>query len=720
MATGTRPRPAVEFTHDFGFDTHEDNSRPALPSVLEELPLGNIQNISKPTIEALTIELGNLHIHSPTKENLYEQQRHQYQLQTTTKIRGRKPRPQLEASTFQAPLPTQYEEEDSFCDSARRSSGVSIASHKSEETQTHNPLAISIPDLPSNPEQLSKHQAGQFEWVLSIPAARRDSAEGDRRLDSFAGDDDGRSPREEVRRLLFGCNLVQTKTQSEGSLGDGDDTPANVFTLLATRIESEEEKLGCVHEAAAADEQETMADTTIIRLTEAQVDEAEARMSEVTLNSKNNDIMEQLIALPPARPTSRIEDSVEALDKLEEELEALNEVTRLDGVLSPETSKASAPARSIDSVAPKTAPLKRTSSIAGRSGASTVRVRGGVERSSSIRKSTSMTFTKDEEKPAAAKSTASRRSIVTRPASLLPPKAPARSSKPPTVPTFALPGEAVARRLKEQREARLSRQISPEQAAAVAEAYSPSKPHAKSSKPPTRPTFELPGEAISRRKREEREAKLRAQEEEERKRREFKARPVRHSINPGSYPRGTVASRARQGHSGTAGGQSEAGESSAAGPASGAAAVAAATPGTAKKRHSMAVPSTTPRASLSIRGRSELAVDSAAATSRATSSTGSAHGAAAGSVISVSKRSNLSAEEAQQQKVRGREIFQRDNSYVTERERERREREAATARARQEAAERSRQLSREWAEKQKGKSLRGGSGSGSGSGKAVA
>ncbi|KAK0705246.1 hypothetical protein B0H67DRAFT_649598 [Lasiosphaeris hirsuta] len=711
MATGTRPRPAVDFTYDFDCDTHEDNSRPALPSVLEELPLGNIQNISKPGIDSITIDLGNFHIHSPTKENLHELQRHQYQHRAATKIRGRKPRPQLEASTFQAPLATQYEEEDTLCDGARRSSSASITSHKSEEIQTHNPLAFAVPDLPSNTEQLSKHQAGQFEWVLSIPAARQDSVEGDLPLDSVAGDDDARPPREEVRRLLFGCNLVHRKPQSEGSLGDGDNKPADVFTLLATRIESEEE-LDSAHEAAVADEQETMADTTIIRLTEAQVDEAEARMSEVKLGSKNNDIIDQLAALPPARPRSRIEDSVEALDKLEEELEALNEVARLDRVLSPETSKASAPARTIDSVAPKAARLKRNSSVTGKSGASTVRVRG-VDRSSSVHKSTSMTFTKDEEKPAATKSTASRRPIVTRPASLLPPKAPARSSKPPTVSTFELPGEAVARRLKEQREARLSRQISPEQAAAAAEAYSPSKPHAKSSKPPTRPTFELPGEAISRRKREERETKLRAQEEEERKRREFKARPMRHSINPGSYPRETIASRARQGRGGAVGGQSEAGESSAGGPASG----AAATPGTAKKRHSIAVTSTTPRPSLSTRGRSELAVDSATATSRATSSTGSTHGAGgSGSVISVSKRSNLSAEEAQQQKVRGREIFQRDNSYVTERERERREREAATARARQEAAERSRQLSREWAEKQKGK--RGTSGSGTG--KAVA
>ena len=116
----------------------------------------------------------------------------------------------------------------------------------------------------------------------------------------------------------------------------------------------------------------------------------------------------------------------------------------------------------------------------------------------------------------------------------------------------------------------------------------------------------------------------------------------------------------------------------------------------------------TPRSALSTRGRSELAVDSVAGTSRATStSTGSIHGGGVGasSVISVSKRSTVSAEDQVQQKVRGREIFSRDNGIAAERERERRDREAAAKAARQDAAERSRQLSREWAEKQKAKRM---------------
>ena len=71
----------------------------------------------------------------------------------------------------------------------------------------------------------------------------------------------------------------------------------------------------------------------------------------------------------------------------------------------------------------------------------------------------------------------------------------------------------------------------------------------------------------------------------------------------------------------------------------------------------------------------------------------------------------VSAEDAAQQKVRGREIFSRDNnSFTAERERERREREQAAKLARQEAAERSRALGREWKERQAAQALaRGGS-----------
>ena len=90
--------------------------------------------------------------------------------------------------------------------------------------------------------------------------------------------------------------------------------------------------------------------------------------------------------------------------------------------------------------------------------------------------------------------------------SLLPPKELVRSSKPPTQPTkYELPGEIVARKLKEQREARLA-QESNEDAPQPGRVVSATR--VKSTKPPTKAVFELPGEALSRRKREAHEARL--------------------------------------------------------------------------------------------------------------------------------------------------------------------------------------------------------------------
>jgi hypothetical protein len=63
-------------------------------------------------------------------------------------------------------------------------------------------------------------------------------------------------------------------------------------------------------------------------------------------------------------------------------------------------------------------------------------------------------------------------------------------------------------------------------------------------------------------------------------------------------------------------------------------------------------------------------------------------------------RSAISIEDAQMQKLRGFEIYQRDNSWTDSRVREKCERETLARLAREEAAEKSRQQSREWAAKQ--------------------
>lgn len=226
----------------------------------------------------------------------------------------------------------------------------------------------------------------------------------------------------------------------------------------------------------------------------------------------------------------RIEDSLEELDKLEEELEAVGALAKVktaapsDDVTRSPAAKSTAGSPSVRSVA------KRTSVMSLNSKSS----------SQSLRRSASMTLRQKNQQPAtpptrkiaSPASGSTRRSVASTPS-----RSPtSKSTKPPTVAKFELPGEAVARRLKEQREARQAL-LEKNQKPVVA----PVRPRTV-----TKPSFELPGEAISRRKREQHEAKLRAEEEELRRKREFKARPFRNSSAPGTAPRETIASRARQ------------------------------------------------------------------------------------------------------------------------------------------------------------------------------
>ncbi|KAM3500375.1 hypothetical protein MY10362_006455 [Beauveria mimosiformis] len=217
----------------------------------------------------------------------------------------------------------------------------------------------------------------------------------------------------------------------------------------------------------------------------------------------------------------RIEDSLEELDRLEEQLEAVGALAKIktaapsDVVRSPAATSARG-SPSVQSITKRTSVMSLNSKTSEKS----------------LRRSASMTLRQKNRQPA----TPPTRNAGS-PASSTPTRSPKyKSTKPPTVPKFELPGEAVARRLKEQREAR---QALLEKSQKVNAA--PAKPRTV-----TKPSFELPGEAISRRKREQHEAKLRAEEEEMRRKREFKARPFRNSSAPGVVPRETIASRARQ------------------------------------------------------------------------------------------------------------------------------------------------------------------------------
>lgn len=369
----------------------------------------------------------------------------------------------------------------------------------------------------------------------------------------------------------------------------------------------------------------------------------------------------------------RIEDSLEELDKLEEELEAINAVTQPRRI-NPDEVKASPKHLDPRSEAKKAIISKRASMG---SLSATARIKQSERAQPSVRRSTSLVFRNKKEEtpePPRLRSQLSRSKLANTQAA--PPKPPVKSTKPPTVPNFELPGEAVARRLREQREARLAQQAEAQKAYVA-------PPRPKSNKPLTKPNFELPGEAISRRKREEREARLKAQEEEEKKKREFKARPMRSSVAPSTLPRETITSRARQGK-----------------PPQGDDAKNSSDP-TKSKRISLGV----------LRPTRGETVDSKQGQTRGrlanmTSQEDLSRGTSTSTGSSTGKRNTLSAEECQQLKRKGKQIFERDNtSYTQDKERERREREAIARVAREQAAERSRAASREWAEKKRRKDL---------------
>ncbi|KAF5985212.1 hypothetical protein FCOIX_2189 [Fusarium coicis] len=518
---------------------------------------------------------------------------------------------------------------------------------------------------PSGPSALTSHELtsqGQFEWLVAFPVPASTTKD-------HGSSDDSENDHHDVEIAVHGCTLLSRRP------GPAGNSKADVFNLLATPLIAEE------YMALGFDpSQAKMAlppppayelhQNVPLKVPEV-IETVEPVSPSLTLISERGSSYAGS-SRTGSFSVPRIEDSFEELDKLEDELEAIKAFTQPQRIPVLENAAPSNKHLEPPSTSKKPTVSKRASVI-GMS--STVRIKQTERPQLPLRRSTSLVFRDKKQDDADStpdlKPQTARGKLANSHSAPL--KVPVKSTKPPTVPKFELPGEAVSRRLKEQREARRAQQ------AEAQKAYAP-PPRPKSSKPLTKPNFELPGEAISRRKREEREARLKAQEEEEQKKREFKARPVRHSLMPGSIPRETITSLARQGKLP----QDDVTKTSAS---------------TKAKRMSMQGPRppTLSEAPISqSRGRLSTAT-SREDLSRATStSTGSGGG----------KRTTLTAEEAYQLRLRGKEIFQRDNtSFTRDRERERREREEATRLAREQAAERSRIASREWAEKKRRKEL---------------
>ncbi|EEY17288.1 predicted protein [Verticillium alfalfae VaMs.102] len=559
---------------------------------------------------------------------------------------------------------------------------------------------------------IARHCNGRFDYVLSVP-------------ESAIGDGRGTCSPPNDRTIRYGCNLlIERKETSARTLCEGHTNI--VYTVLSTELLGQEdlhhqlrhsyeggkmnftEPIVRVTSPPAADNlagevvdifipkrsepaSETLAEKLagIVLPDDCYANYKQVRKCSGSTEGTSSSVLTPTRSASLASSYGRIEDSVEALDKLEDELEELDAATRVDHFVSPKKNKRRSlmtmgEAPRIDRVE-----LKRSSSVthgpAGRSATVRVKPTGLRPTLPTLRRSASLTgLARDESKDVAAvceggvsAPATCRKPVAARPPSLNPPKAAVKSAKAPTKASFELPGEAVARRIKEQREARRA-------AAATAALASPDKTtttttpmpqRSRSIKAPTRPNFELPGEAISRRKREQREKELREQEEAEKKRREFRAQPVRVNPAASTFPRATAASRARRVKAG-AGVEENA-------PLARSTSVTTAS--TALKRMSMVSGGT-------------VGVRRARHSAGSGTSSGTSSGMSSGM---SSRRSAVSVEEVQRQRLRGKVIYEQDNCYVEERERERREREASAKRAREEAAERSRQASRAWAEKQK-------------------
>lgn len=242
-----------------------------------------------------------------------------------------------------------------------------------------------------------------------------------------------------------------------------------------------------------------------------------------------------------------------------------------------------------------------------------------------------------------------------RPVSMtLPPK----STKAPTKASFELPGEKIAAKLKARKEERLNRLAEgPQQSHVVRPISMPPQP--KSTKPPTIPDFQLSGAAVAEKLRLQREQRMKRQEEAEAERAAaLKARqaPVRKPVN--------VPIRQQPG-------------------------VSIPPPANSQTQRSSSITSK----------RNSLVLSQSLSQSRSTSTS------------SVNRNSVLIAKstvtpvDAAQQKLKGREVFNRDKIEKEARERERKEKEEAAKKARADAAERGRIASREWAEKQKKKMM---------------
>jgi hypothetical protein len=433
--------------------------------------------------------------------------------------------------------------------------------------------------------------------------------------------------------------------------------------------------------------------------------------------------------LSPTIPFPKMEDPIEAIDALEDAIEEVGKILpKLDPAVSPEKPKTKKP-----DTMKKTASVQRASRIlAGKTQtpvAKSAPGKTGFSKPTNLKPTASVGLTKSTQLSSLSRSTSVRATPSTKPtvADRLAAAANRRSMIGP-----AKDGDSKAASTTVDYLASKRRPMSVQ--------FPTPPPPPKSSKPPTQPTFSLPGESIAAKRKSEREARLKREEEEAAKRREFKARPAPTGGRPASMiVRQTANSRARLSITGpeapTLSGKENAPKSNTglkrSGTVTGATNRNVNRQSIAAKRSSMIVgksafppPTAKPpmstaqkRTSIALRPGSDrdaprsssitipkrgplMASTQLTAASRVTSGSASRNPSVTSQTPS---KSVVTAGDAAAQRQKAKEIFNRDRVDKENRERERKEKETAAKRARLEASEKGRQASREWAEKQKKK-----------------
>lgn len=395
---------------------------------------------------------------------------------------------------------------------------------------------------------------------------------------------------------------------------------------------------------------------------------------------------EQIISRSPVK---RIEDSVEAMDALEDTIEKIQESLPAlpdSPAKRPQTKKV--PGKS--SAGP---------SIASASRVQTAR-REVVKTNPTGRQVPAVPAARIVPKPTPSKVRMS--NIKPAPSTRTSPVKPASTTKPlvrsrpSAVNKYSSPSKAgpsgTSPRVGEE-----SSSVKPKRHIRVSSVVRPPFVPQKSTKEPTRPTFSLPGDAVAQKLKAQREERMKKEEEEAaNKKKTFKARPApRLSTVP--VVKETVASKARLSlvPSGNVISSKPIGKENV---KSGSATGSLRMNGTQTLRKQPAPRKTaadlfSPKKS-TLRSFSAIAAPKTAEGKRAISSTSSE-----GTTGTVVHNSTSSPKPKMNSKVSGKEVFNRTKSIQDKVLKEKREKEEAAKRARKEAAEKGRAASRAWAER---------------------